>query len=301
MLECTQGEASLERWLCEPHARAWIRTLAGRDIEHARQLMQSMFAVLARLPAKTPTLLAQFAADFCGDSHALDRDTRLGRLTTRALAGRAECTRPTNAKELRVLWASAGVVLDELSATVLVLNLPAKPGTPLGDVLCRLRLSGEPCRLTFRQLRGESPCEFSAEVSNGVFVCENPAVVSAAADRWGSNSKPLVCVEGQPNLAAERLLHLLVRQGFSLHYHGDFDWGGIRIAARLWELLHFLPWRFRRDDYLQAPPGRALSGTPAIAPWDNHLAPAMEIAGRVVHEEAVLDCLLGDLAVEPPP
>ena len=186
------------------------------------------------------------------------------------------------------LWAA--IVLDEPPATVLA--QPARAaGTPLRCAIARRRRT----RLTFRQLLGDSPCTYCVAECPEVFVCENPAVLAAAANRWGAVSRPLVCVEGQPNLAADRLLHMLVDRGIALRYHGDFDWGGIRIAARLWEKFGFTPWRFNCDDYLLAPLGRSLSGKPVVAPWDEQLAPAMLRAGTVVHEEAVMDALLSDL------
>ncbi|HEX3600026.1 MAG TPA: TIGR02679 family protein, partial [Lacipirellulaceae bacterium] len=224
MIDKADSEPSLQSWLSDPRAQSWIRRLAGGDLSQTRRLAETMFGVLRRLPATTPIVLAQLAADACGDSHALDRDTELGRLMIRAIAARIDRAPPRTAKELRAIWGSAGIVLDEVSATVLVLNLPACPGTPLGDVLGRLHNAGEPCRLTFRQLRHDSPCTFQLSGGHHVFVCENPAVVATAADRWGADCKPLVCVEGQPNLAAERLLHLLVDGGALLCYHGDFDW-----------------------------------------------------------------------------
>jgi uncharacterized protein (TIGR02679 family) len=294
------GAPHLERWLENARTRSWIRKLAAGDLQQSQTLLESMFKVIEHLPASPPLLLAQLAAEICGDSHALDRDTSLGRLTMRALAARANRPRPRAASEIRALWASAGVVLDELSSTVLVLNLRASAETPLGDVLNRLQIAGEPGRLTFRQLLGQSPCEFLID-NREVYVCENPAVVAAAANRWGADCRPLVCVEGQPNLAADRLLHLFVMQGISLRYHGDFDWGGIRIAARLWHRFRFIPWRFTCDDYLRSPVGRTLTGRPANAPWDQGLTSAMQLAGTAVHEEAVVGELVTDLCRRPKP
>jgi hypothetical protein len=60
-----------------------------------------MFKVIEHLPASSPLLLAQLAAEICGDSHALDRDPSLGRLTMRALAARANRPRPRAAGEIR--------------------------------------------------------------------------------------------------------------------------------------------------------------------------------------------------------
>jgi uncharacterized protein (TIGR02679 family) len=83
-----------------------------------------------------------------------------------------------------------------------------------------------------------------------VFVCENPAVVLAAANALGATCPPLVCVGGQPTAAVLRLLSLLAEAGCSPRYHGDFDWGGLRIANLLWNRYPMRPWRFDTPSYV---------------------------------------------------
>jgi uncharacterized protein (TIGR02679 family) len=286
---------ALQRWVSDPATRRRFRRRARGDLSAAGRLLDDVLQVLARLPADPPLSLAQLAAELLGDSHALDLETDLSRAALDGVAAIARCDRPRGARNIRATWAAAGVVLNELVATVLVLNLPALRGTPLGDLLALGRSNGEPCRLTFRQLRDAAACQFDDSGGSELFVCENPNVVAAAAERWGRRCRPLVCMEGQPNLAAEELLRVLVCRGFTPQYHGDFDWGGLRIAARLWNRFHLSPWRFQTDDYLSAPPGRPLRGRAVDAPWDPRLRSAMESRGAVVHEEAVMNRLLDDL------
>jgi uncharacterized protein (TIGR02679 family) len=131
-----------------------------------------------------------------------------------------------------------------------------------------------------------------------VYVCENPAVLAAAADRHGAPSSPLVCLQGQPSAAALTLLRHLADQGATLRYHGDFDWGGLRIAAALLTRVPWTPWRYTAVDYRVAAGDRGvpLTGTPAASPWDPSLSEALAELGVRVEEEAVLDVLLADLA-----
>jgi uncharacterized protein (TIGR02679 family) len=129
-----------------------------------------------------------------------------------------------------------------------------------------------------------------------IHVCENPSVVSTAADRLGVQSAPLVCVEGQPRTGARLLLAQLAAAGARLMYHGDFDWGGIRIGNVVIGRHGAQPWRFASADYQATRGGRALAGTPVEARWDSTLAGAMRTAGRAVHEEHVMSDLLSDLA-----
>jgi uncharacterized protein (TIGR02679 family) len=87
--------------------------------------------------------------------------------------------------------------------------------------------------------------------------------------------------------------------GVSLRYHGDFDWAGIQIANVVMRRHGAAPWRFSSADYRTARGGRPLHGDPVAAAWDPDLQAAMLEIGRAVHEEEVLDLLLGDLAGTP--
>ncbi|MEU5948554.1 DUF2399 domain-containing protein [Micromonospora sp. NPDC047465] len=129
-------------------------------------------------------------------------------------------------------------------------------------------------------------------------------MLAAAADQLGAACPPLVCVGGQPSTAALRLLANLVQSGARLWYHGEFDWGGLRIANLLRGRVPWQPWRYGTADYLagvaartdRPSTGGSLSGTPTDAAWDPGLAAAMLAAGVRVEEELVLDKLITDLS-----
>jgi uncharacterized protein (TIGR02679 family) len=132
-----------------------------------------------------------------------------------------------------------------------------------------------------------------------VWVCENPVVLALAADRLGPRCPPLICTSGQPGAAVMTLLRRLAAAGAHLVHHGDFDWGGIRIGNVLNARLPVAPWRFDASAYERAVaghPGPRLRGAPVGAAWDAEVSAAMQRAGRVVEEEAVVDELLDDLA-----
>lgn len=158
--------------------------------------------------------------------------------------------------------------------------------------------NGEPCRLTVRQLLRHPP-RLNSQISGKiVYVCENPTVVAAAANRLGTHSAPLVCVEGQPRTAVRLLLNELNRAGIQLLYHGDFDWSGIQIANLVMERHGAASWRFDTESYLRFRGAKALIGRPISAIWDADLSPTMESVRRALDEEQVLDELLIDLATE---
>jgi uncharacterized protein (TIGR02679 family) len=129
-----------------------------------------------------------------------------------------------------------------------------------------------------------------------VFVCENPNVVAIAADLLGAACAPLVCTDGMPSASQRTLLSQLAMAGARLHYHGDFDWPGIRIANYVLATFSAKPWRMNKADYA-GKSGRALEGTPVTATWDAELRPAMESYGYVLEEEAVVASLCDDLRI----
>jgi uncharacterized protein (TIGR02679 family) len=264
----------------------------------AESMLQRAHAVLDQLPraANDSLPLAVLAAQCCGDAHALDSKRDLGRLVLRGVAALARIEIPDTAGLRRQAWQSVGIVQDELSTTVLVWNLPGDETTLVGRTLRDHATLGVPLRLTFAQLRLYAPATFPIPDGRPVFVCENPAVVAAAADRLGATGGPLVCVEGQPNLAVQRLLSLLSADGHRLLYHGDFDWGGIRIANYLMQRLPIRPWRFCAADYDPRSDNRPLAPQPVEASWDPQLAAKMRYEKRAVDEEAVLTRLLEDLS-----
>ena len=208
------------------------------------ELARRVLDVMAALPAHNVTL-AQLAAQLTGDAHALDRDQALGRLSDAAIRVIDEANDLPDAGDdngpngdvpaaygWRRRWARQGVICDELSVSALALNLPASGEGLTSGVVFNHRRCGEPVRLTLRQL-GDA----KLEVPPGTLVriCENPSVLAHAATTLEGEAAPLVCVEGQPNSAVLALLNLLAADGAEFAYHGDFDWGGLRIATTVIE------------------------------------------------------------------
>jgi uncharacterized protein (TIGR02679 family) len=314
-----EDRPELAVWLDGVRARGQLRRVTGSAAE-ASALIAQLRAVVAALPADGESI-ARFSARVLDRAHALDAGTALGGLATaaaealvRALAaggaaaggdarggaaasGTATGARPGSAAWRREVWAAVGVVVDDLSSTVLVLGLPgssAAMGT--AAALAHLVAQGQPAVLTLRQLVAADV----GPVPATVFVCENPAVVAAAADGLGAASPPLVCLQGQPSAAAVALLRHLAARGAALRYHGDFDWGGVAIARTLASHVDWRPWRYDADAYVAAVERRsdalpALGGTPQPTPWDARLADAMRARGVSVEEEVVLEDLLEDL------
>jgi uncharacterized protein (TIGR02679 family) len=288
--EIARRGPELAGWVERLRSGGLVRRLA-RDPGTAASLLLTLTDVVAALPAGGEPL-GRFAATHAGGAHRLDEGEPLTSLTLGAARAISGLPDGTGAQWRREVWASVGLLSDEVSSTVLTLGLPGDSRSATGQALAAWRESGQPVVLTLRQLVREPP----AAAVRDVFVCENPVVVSEAAERHGAGCLPLVCTGGQPGTAALHLLRHLAGRGATLRHHGDFDWGGIRIGNVLASRVTAVPWRFGAADYERVPGGRALTGVPVAASWDSALTPAMLARGVVVEEEAVVDDLLTDLA-----
>jgi len=289
------GNERLAVWV-DSVTRSGALRRAGGDQDGALRLASLLAEIADALPS-TGESLGAFAARIIGDAHALDRGTALGPLATVLAGTLGKVESPANGRSARWrrdAWQSVGVIVDELSSMALALGLPGGPDSPTARVLAEYAAVGQPVLLTLRQLSADT----IGAVPPHVYVCENPAVVAAAADRWGADCAPLVCVNGQPGGAVMLLLHALIEGGARLRYHGDFDSGGLAIARTLARSVPWDPWRFDRASYVSVasskyPPIRGMIGD---SPWDPELAASMTELGWKVEEEQVLDDLIADLA-----
>lgn len=95
------------------------------------------------------------------------------------------------------------------------------------------------------------------------------------------------------------LLRTLSGLGARLHYHGDFDGEGIRIAAYVIDKTGARAWRMSAQDYRAAWQERVVGPAPGRitdAPWDPALAESLRRRQEAVVEERVAAVLLEDLA-----
>jgi uncharacterized protein (TIGR02679 family) len=289
------GRRELHPWLDQLQRGALARAARACGRSEAEVLSAALRVALA-LPAGGK-LLPVFASEVLGDPHALDLGAVVTPLALRAaavIAGWPEV--PTGAAGRRRLWAEVGVDCDPLSASVLLHGVAPRGAGLLARHLRESAEAGEPRRVTLRELE-RSDVELSG---GGLYVCENPAVVAAAADALGPRSAALACAEGVPSTAVLQLLGRAARGGVRIRVRADFDWPGLRIAAQLMAVGSAEPWRFGAADYENAVTARRvgppLEGHRPSVAWDAALPAAMARAGVSVPEERVLDWLMSDLA-----
>lgn len=282
----------------EPALRDWaagVRRsgLIDHSVGHTRVVLADVLAVIRQLPAAGEPLPV-FADRVLRDTHALDEDRRRAGLVVRALAAIYGEAVPPDAATRRMLWERAGIAVDELSSTVLLAGFRTSADGVTMQVLDACARAGQAAVLTLAQVRAVDtwigpPPE--------VRVFENPAMIALALRRFGRGCPPLVCTSGWPSAASSLALRMLSAAGAHLHYHGDFDGDGLRIAAHVVAHTGAEPWRMHSADYLAAatadgpPVGRV---TPV--PWDGQLAEHLVRIGTTVPEERVASRLLDELA-----
>lgn len=254
----------------------------------------------AEPPARRVRSRSELAARHAFDAHALDEGRPLHALVLRALVAALDLPEvPARARDRRDLWERAGVPSDRVSATCLLLGIGAAGESPPAQWLRSAAENGDPVHLTRRDL---ARLDLTLRPGRAVLVCENPTVLEALAEslraRRAESPVAAVCTSGWPSLVCLDVLTHLRALGARLRYHGDFDWPGIEIANHVLAETDARPWRMGTDDYRSALPprdGLPLTGRPVTAVWDPALSAAMTARGAAVHEEAVLDELLGAL------
>jgi uncharacterized protein (TIGR02679 family) len=298
--EAVWARASAHPAAADFRTAAWLKQARGTGavarLAYAED-GESLLACLdtaAELPARPPEAIAVLAARLLGSAHALDADQPTGQLLVSLLAAWRRPA-PSGAAGRRELLASFGVLSDPISCAVTVLNLPVA-GDGLVAGMTRLA-AGRHLSLTL----GNLTCEPLSLRAADVFICENPTVLAEAERQLGLRAPALVCADGQFNTACLRLLEALAAAGCRLHVHADFDWGGLSIVSRAIQTAGAQPWRYGPEDYREAlarVPTAELSTRPAPQ-LDARLTPlaqALRAGGRAIHEEALIEPLLHDLA-----
>ncbi len=283
-------------WLSGLSADGTLTRLANAgDMTTLGEAVRVLEYIAARPVEAQPVALPALAAHITGDTKALNHGSTLATLIMRALALREGVARPASAAQRRELWDLSNVIIDDLASRVLVLNLAAQ-GDGLAEWLTGAARYGTPFQVTLHQLDVHPIRLRPAQI----FACENPAVLRRACAELGPACPPLICAEGQPSTAFHKLARIAVAAGSELAYHGDFDWPGVAITAKVIDRHGARPWRMTAGDYLSGikagDTAVALKGDPVPTPWEPELRETMRATGRVVYEETVADELLADLS-----
>lgn len=291
------GVADRGEWADREWIEHWISSLLNQDGTLGGRVAVDALAVATRVLALLPVdglSLTELAELACGDTKALSGG-QAPRLVLDALSLRENVPRPVDPVGTRALWETAGVSVDALSSRVLVLGYRVREDHLTARWLNEAAEVGIPFPLTVDMLtRGTV-----TNTSESVFVCENVAVLAAAARTLGPRSSTLICTDGQPSAALHRLLASRAN-GTTIRWRADFDWAGLHMVTRAISRYDAEPWRMDVESYRRALDARhseLLKGPPARSDWDPDLALALEDSGRAVMEERLVPDLLSDLAL----
>jgi uncharacterized protein (TIGR02679 family) len=298
------------------------------------QILQMIIQALDQLP--TPPqfqYLSHFALRISGDPHFFDANTAGGRLFLTALMdlrSLANVEQTTNLDELdqpehktpkaeqdhwrHLLYYESGLLLDTISSTVAIFHLKEAQAE---DGQYDTFIAHADSRILVLPLRQLLTWKKLYPSSQHVYVFENPQVFETVVDRLlqhsmtkdsavFTNLPTLVCTSGWPSVASIRLLSLLVESSpdTQLHYSGDFDLQGLRIANYL--LLRYPQncqlWHFDPDAYLTALHQRGMTfeaneiaGLQNLPEIFSPLTNSMLKEQRKAYHEGITDILLDDI------
>ncbi|GAC1505922.1 MAG: hypothetical protein NVS2B12_19970 [Ktedonobacteraceae bacterium] len=305
--------------------------------EQTLHTLQMVIEALNQLPtAPSFQYLSHFALRISGDPHFFDVNTAGGRLFLYALTDLHELGKygsnvdaeqeSQQESEMQgieqdhwrhLLYYEAGLLLDTISSTVAVFHLKEaweKDGQR--DML----LAHASERILVLPLRQLLAWEKLWSVSGHVYVVENPQVFEVIVDRLLQRHTmqaamkqekvailpTLICTAGWPSVAAIRMLSLLIEYSpdVQLHYSGDFDLQGLRIARYLLARYpqHCRLWHFDPASYMLALHDRgAVLGADEIAGLQrlpevfSPLANVMQRERKKAYHEGITENLLEDM------
>jgi uncharacterized protein (TIGR02679 family) len=260
---------------------------------------------LHRLPLNMERLPV-FAAEMTGDAHGLDRDQLTGRLFYWGIAARLkmpfseetphfsldeEVVIGGGSEEIRKHYAKVGIALDDMSSNAMIVGWGPFHQLPVWLPL-------------FSVERLETVLPLIQEL----YVVENPSIFGSLIDHWDNQDKsvpfPLLCTNGQPSLAALRLMDFAARNHTRIYYSGDFDVKGLEMASLLHKRFgdQFIPWCMDAQSYITVDHPNLLCFSEKEElwlsrmqlAWDEELLKILLVKGKKVFQEHIMKNLLDD-------
>ena len=244
--------------------------------------------------------LAVFSAPATTDPHALDIDTLCGQLFLHLLSMKLNRPYPAGAEERDEVYFESGILCDSISSNVTQVGLVLREQQIEHPAFKEFRQRNECCTLSLTNLNNISS---AASPSEKAYLIENQMLFSQLCDKAKDFHSPLICTSGQLQVAVLRLLDMLVASGVTLYYAGDFDGGGISIAARLLTRYpgNLQLWHMTLDDYELCKSDVSISETSrsllksADGTILEPIANLVQETGYAGYQELLLDRLLSDL------
>ncbi len=294
-------EAQVQAWP-ESWGREWVDWLfqsgqmVDQNVVTATLLVDTVRQILDRWQLCEGESMARndMAVSLCGSAHALDDGLLLERCVRRALWHALD--KQVDYRDGRAVWIAATIMTDQVSAPVLTWQLPLDAQSALGRICVAATAAQVPIHLSAYALSSQ---EIRFQAQAPVLLVENPRIVEAAAER--KIQRCVISTNGNPSTAVMKLVRAMLAAGIEVRHHNDFDVAGVGICRRLAE-QGGTPWRMGSRDYeeavrnasnagLELPVEKAICGA---TPWDPQLQILINKVKSVVHEELLLDSLLGN-------
>ncbi len=277
-----------------------------RDRTEAQKLLRNvgealLFLETSRENDPTPYIrLAVLSAQLTGNPHYFDRAGTAGAVFIQALCCWLNREPPQNAQEMTALYFEGGIQTDDVSSTVIAFGLHLEKECGRHPAFEGFIKEKEPCVISLANLAGirraYGDCRY-------VFVVENEMVFGHMVDQLKDTSAALVCVSGQPRVAALVLLDLLAAEGVTLFYAGDLDPEGMGIADRIWRRYpeRVRLWHMEQKDYVESRSEEKMEER-RLAALKNLRNPTLRATARLLeqekcagYQERLLDEMVGDV------
>lgn len=187
-------------------------------------------AIAKRLPHNQFERLPIFAQRTTGNPHAFDADTLAGKLLLHAAYSISEdaIAYPKTTEERVDLLATLQIVQDDLWNFVTCQGLQGFIRDEVHLVWQAAIETKSALNMPMRELMAIE--RVKPTIGRQVWVVENSSVASTLMD--ANPTAPIICTHGQLRMASWRLLDLL-DSDVIIHYSGDLDPEGIRIAEKI--------------------------------------------------------------------
>ncbi|RKQ35845.1 TIGR02679 family protein [Oceanobacillus halophilus] len=297
-----------------PKDGRWIIRLAEEHDSEIRHLVATLARAYSHIPDE-PVRLPVFSQQIAGDPHALDVTTDLGKLFLHVLTvdlerkksqqldleyDRKETGLPASTESINELLQHFHLFRDDLLNFVTCSGLLAETKEGVEHPVWRTASEWNTVfNMPLRELI--SLHRVFPLTGTDVWVVENSGVCSTLLDLH--LKLPIVSTNGQFKLAALTLLDFLAIEGCTIHYAGDFDPEGLRMAQRL---LNRYPeqvelWHMNLEDYRKTIPVKVLekerlAKLNGIKHKDlKDVAEEMRRIGKAGYQEALLNDMKQDL------
>ncbi|WP_106496596.1 TIGR02679 family protein [Lentibacillus sp. Marseille-P4043] len=279
----------------------WILRIAEDDPHQFSQLIGVLATALDSLPA-TAERLPMFSQRITADPHAFDLHTDLGKMLLHVLAIKmnGEISVPSSTEAVNELLKNYHIYRDDLLNFVTCAGFYAETRGAVHPVWQAAVDYHTVQNIPLRELTSVDRV-YPAKGSD-VWIVENSGVCSTLLDY--KPDMTIICTNGQFKLAALMLMDLLVEEGCTLHYAGDFDPEGLGMAQRLLDRYpnHAKLWRMNLAAYQKTAPVKELTAERleklhGITNDELSLvADEMRILGKAGYQEALVELMVEDVS-----